>query len=48
MLVPNEDIGSSAVARLASRMMHPSSPRRKILVEARLVEGETIAAPSVA
>ncbi|MEO6004786.1 MAG: LacI family DNA-binding transcriptional regulator [Opitutus sp.] len=46
MLVPHEDIGSSAVARLYSRMMHPSSPRRKILVEARLVEGETIAAPS--
>jgi len=45
MLVPHEDIGSSAVARLYSRMMHPSSPRRKILVEARLVEGETIAAP---
>jgi LacI family transcriptional regulator len=48
MLVPNEDIGSSAVARLSSRMMHPSSPRRKILVEARLVEGETIAAPAIA
>jgi LacI family transcriptional regulator len=47
MLVPHEDIGSSAVARLASRMMHPSSPRRKILVEARLVEGETIAPPRV-
>jgi LacI family transcriptional regulator len=45
MLVPHEDIGSSAVARLYSRMMTPSSPRRKILVEARLVEGETIAAP---
>jgi len=28
-------------------MMHPSSPRRKILVEARLVEGETIAPPRV-
>ena len=47
MLVPHEDIGSSAVARLYSRMMHTSSPRRKILVEARLVEGETIAAPSL-
>jgi LacI family transcriptional regulator len=47
MLVPHEDIGSSAVARLHSRMMHPNSPRRKILVEARLVEGETIAPPPV-
>lgn len=46
MLVPHEDIGSSAVARLYSRMMHPSSPRRKILVEARLVEGQTIAPPA--
>lgn len=45
MLVPHADIGSSAVARLFSRMMHPHSPRRKILVEARLVEGETIAPP---
>lgn len=47
MLVPHEDIGSSAVARLFSRMMHPHSPRRKILVEARLVEGETIAPPRI-
>jgi LacI family transcriptional regulator len=46
MLVPHEDIGGSAVARLSSRMMHPSSPRRKILVEARLVEGATIGPPS--
>jgi LacI family transcriptional regulator len=46
MLVPHEDIGSSALARLSSRMMHPNSPRRKILVEARLVDGETIAAPA--
>ncbi len=43
MLVPHADIGSSAVARLSSRMMDPGSPRRKILVETRLVEGETIA-----
>jgi hypothetical protein len=26
-------------------MQHPTSPRRKILVEAQLVEGETIAPP---
>ena len=47
MLVPHSDIGSSAVARLFSRMMDPQSPRRKILVEARLIEGETIAPPRV-
>jgi LacI family transcriptional regulator len=43
--VPHEDIGSSAVARLLSRMVHPKAPRRKILVEGQLVEGETIAPP---
>lgn len=42
MAVPHADIGSSAVARLASRILHPNSPRRKILVEARLVNGVTI------
>lgn len=45
MAVPHADIGSSAVARLVSRIMHPSSPRRKILVEARLVDGFTIGPP---
>ncbi len=45
MLVPHSDIGSSAVARLFGRMMHPHSTRRKILVEARLVEGATIGPP---
>jgi LacI family transcriptional regulator len=48
MRVPHEDIGASAVARLLSRMMHPQSPRRKILVEARKVDGDTIAAPPAA
>lgn len=42
MAVPHADIGSSAVARLVSRILHPNSPRRKILVEARLVDGVTI------
>jgi LacI family transcriptional regulator len=46
MQVAHEDIGSSALARLASRIVHPNAPRRKILVEARLVEGATIAPPS--
>lgn len=45
MRVPHEDIGSSAVARLLSRIMDPTSPRRKILVEGKLVEGKTIAPP---
>jgi LacI family transcriptional regulator len=42
MRVPHEDIGDSAVARLLGRIMQPHSPRRKILVEARPVDGETI------
>jgi LacI family transcriptional regulator len=45
MRVPHEHIGSSALTRLVNRMQHPSSPRRKILVEAQLVEGQTIAPP---
>lgn len=45
MRVPHEHIGSSALSRLVSRMEHPASPRRKILVEAQLVEGETVAPP---
>jgi LacI family transcriptional regulator len=43
--VPHEDIGSSAVARLLSRIVHPKAPRRKILVEGLSVEGLTIAPP---
>jgi len=45
MRVPHEHIGSSALTRLINRIEHPTSPRRKILVEAQLVTGETIAAP---
>ena len=45
MRVPHEQIGSAALTRLINRIQHPSSPRRKILVEAQLVEGETIAPP---
>lgn len=45
MRVPHEHIGSSALTRLVNRIQHPTSPRRKILVEALLVEGETIAPP---
>jgi LacI family transcriptional regulator len=43
--VPHEDIGASAVARLLSRIVNPKAPRRKILVEGILVEGETISHP---
>jgi LacI family transcriptional regulator len=45
LLVPHEEIGASALARLVNRILHPSSPRRKILVEPRFVEGTTVAAP---
>ena len=45
MRVPHEQIGSAAVTRLVNRIQHPTAPRRKILVEAELVAGETIAKP---
>lgn len=45
MRVPHEQIGSAAVTRLVNRIQHPTAPRRKILVEAQYVAGETIAAP---
>lgn len=45
MRVPHEHIGSSAMTRLVNRMSFPAAPRRKILVEAELVEGQTIAPP---
>jgi LacI family transcriptional regulator len=45
MRVPHEQIGSAAVTRLVNRMQHPTAPRRKILVEAQYVAGETITPP---
>ena len=45
MRVPHEQIGSAAVTRLVNRIQHPTAPRRKILVEAEYVAGETIAGP---
>jgi LacI family transcriptional regulator len=45
MRVPHEDIGASAVSRLLNRIAYPNSPRRKILVEAALVKGESISPP---
>lgn len=43
--VAHADIGGSAVSRLLSRILHPTSPRRKILVETNLIAGATIAPP---
>ena len=43
MRVPHEQIGSAAVARLVNRIQHPTAPRRKILVEAQYIAGDTIA-----
>src|SRR5690606_3068000 len=48
MRVPHEQIGSAAVTRLVNRIQHPTAPRRKILVEAQYVAGETITAPTSA
>lgn len=45
MQVPHEDIGIAGVSRLLNRLVHPNSPRRKILIEAKLVQGESIAPP---
>jgi LacI family transcriptional regulator len=43
--VNHADIGGSALSRLLNRILHPNSPRRKILVETNLVEGSSIAPP---
>lgn len=43
--VGHAEIGASALARLSNRILNPKSPRRKILVEASLVEGSTLAPP---
>jgi LacI family transcriptional regulator len=40
----HSDIGSSAIARLHGRILFPNTPRRKILVETSLIEGETVRA----
>jgi LacI family transcriptional regulator len=46
MRVPHDQIGFAAVTRLINRLQHPTAPRRKILVEAQYVAGETIARPA--
>ncbi len=45
MRVPNEHIGMSALSRVINRVIYPHSPLKKILVEAELVAGETVAPP---
>lgn len=46
MRVAYEDMGSAAVSRLVDRMLHPSAPRRHILIGARLIPGATTAKPT--
>jgi len=46
MRVAYEDMGSAAVSRLVDRMLHPSAPRRHILIGARMIAGATTAAPA--
>jgi LacI family transcriptional regulator len=45
MRVPHEHVGSSALTRMVNRIIYPSSPQRKILVESQLVPGETTSTP---
>jgi LacI family transcriptional regulator len=45
MRVPHEHVGSSALTRMVNRIIYPSSPQRKILVESQLVPGETTTTP---
>jgi LacI family transcriptional regulator len=45
MRFPHEHIGSSALTRMVNRIMYPSSPQRKILIESQLIAGETVAPP---
>jgi LacI family transcriptional regulator len=44
--VPNEEVGSSTIAGLMSRLLHPRSSRRTLLVETHFLPGATIAAPA--
>ena len=46
--VAHADIGGSALSRLLSRILHPTSPRRKILVETHFIKGDTIDRPKAA
>ena len=46
MRVAYEEMGSAALTRLVDRILHPSAPRRHILIGARMVEGATASAPA--
>lgn len=48
MRVAYEEMGSAALTRLIDRMVHPSAPRRHILIGARLIEGATAGPPAPA
>jgi len=43
--INHEHLGRSALTRMVNRIIYPSTPQRKIIVESQLVPGETIAAP---
>lgn len=42
--VPNEELGSSTIARLVSRLLQPRSTRRAILVETTFAAGQSVGA----
>ncbi len=43
--IHHEHVGSSALTRAINRVLYPSSPPRKIVIEAHYIPGETIAGP---
>jgi LacI family transcriptional regulator len=43
--INHEHLGRSALTRMVNRIIYPSTPQRKIIVESQLVPGETIAPP---
>lgn len=45
LAVANEDVGASAVARLTSRLLAPTSPLRHTLVETTFIPGRTVGPP---
>lgn len=44
--IPLEDLGAAAVQRLQRRIKLPEEPRKKIVLETTLIEGETVGPPS--
>jgi LacI family transcriptional regulator len=43
--VPHEHVGATALTRVINRILYPSSPQRRIVIEPQVVPGESIAAP---